>query len=98
MPEECPSISCCPATDTYPIVPVTGTLEVDATVSPEESGEVDGAGEYDALDTVTLEAEPESGFAFVSWQDSNGYVLSESNPWVFTITANMSVFAIFEAE
>jgi hypothetical protein len=98
MPETCTTINCClPNPAANPIEPDTGDFTVDASVSPEDSGEVTGDGEHERSSTVTLTATPELGYEFVAWEDSNGFVLSEESEWTFTITQNMSVVAVFEA-
>ena len=56
-------------------------------------GTVDGSGVYNYGATVTLEANAEDGYHFVSW--NNGVT---ENPYVFEIYENKTITAIFEED
>lgn len=95
--ETCSQITCCDEPlFTPPIEPSTGNFLISVTVTPTDSGEVTGAGEVEQSSTVTLEATPAMGFAFVAWTDTNGFVLSEDAEWIFTVTQNLILIAVFE--
>ncbi|MBP6978527.1 MAG: InlB B-repeat-containing protein, partial [Lentimicrobiaceae bacterium] len=73
------------------------TYTVTANVNPAGTGEVDGDGIFEEGDPVTLTADPESGFLFVNWTDSEG-VVSTANPYIFTMPAeNLVLTANFAA-
>lgn len=57
-------------------------------INPENAGEVTGAGDYAAGETVNIEAIPATDFAFVNWTDENETVLSEEAIYSFTMPAN----------
>lgn len=52
--------------------------------------------EYDANASITLTATPNTGYAFVEWQDGSGNQLSTENPYTFNINANTTAVAIFK--
>ena len=69
------------------------TVSVNADAS---MGSVLGAGTYTSGTQVTLTAMPNDGYRFVAWMDGNTEV-STANPYTFTITANVTLSAIFAA-
>ena len=72
-----------------PVTPQTFSVHADDT----EGGEIMGAGEYNEGEKVTLSANPQEGYRFVSWSgDLNG----TSNNLTFIIKSDLSVSAVFE--
>lgn len=59
--------------------------------NPSDGGTVKGDGQYDSGATATLDAEPNSGYRFVSWSDEN-----TDNPRRITVTKDATYTAIFE--
>ena len=59
-------------------------------------GSVSGTGTYTSGTEVTLTPNPADGFRFAAWKDSNGSVLTYSNPWTFTLEGDLYVYATFE--
>ncbi len=64
----------------------TYTLTLDAT--PEDGGQVTGAGEYAAGQEVTVTAIPATGFAFDNWADADGNQVSTSATYIFNMPGN----------
>lgn len=80
-----------------PVVQPT-TYNISASVTPNGSGTVTGAGTYDENDSVSLLASPAQGYQFDYW--TNDYVANyqyTSNPMVFLATRNCSWVAHFSA-
>lgn len=62
-------------------------------------GTVEGAGEYDPDEMVTLKAVPSPGYKFDYWQDSLGNVVAYNVDYTFRVTENNHIFvAVFTAE
>lgn len=70
------------------------TYSIAASVAPDGSGNVVGAGSYAAGDSVRLTATPSMGYAFVNWTE-NGSPVSSTNPYGFVVTANKALVANF---
>ena len=51
---------------------------------------------YNAGTSVTVTANPNNGFEFENWTNSNGVVVSTANPYTFSINANTSLRANFK--
>ena len=68
--------------------------DVTATVSPENSGIVAGAGNYLHGDEVSLTATPNIGYSFVNWTENNE-VVSEESEYSFIITSDRNIVANF---
>jgi hypothetical protein len=68
---------------------------VDTTASPVSGGSTTGDGSYAPGTDVTVTAEPEPGYVFVSWIDG-GKVVSQSKTHTFKIDVNHSLVASFE--
>jgi len=67
-------------------------------VSPANGGTISGyAGPYLAGAPVSLLATANSGYTFSKWTDQNGVFVSGSNPYNFTIEANITLIANFVA-
>ena len=58
-------------------------------------GIVLGAGDYAENATVTLVAQAYEGFKFLHWTDANGNIVSEENPYIFNVTADVTYIAVF---
>ena len=71
------------------------TYNITVSVSPEEGGIVRGAGSYAENETVTLEAESNSGYFFVNWTENDEVVSSEAT-YEFAATADRTLVANFE--
>ena len=71
------------------------TYSVTATVTPENSGTVSGAGTFAEGSEVSLTANPAWGYSFKQWQI--GTESSTENPYTIkSLTANVEVTAVFE--
>ncbi|MCC5805515.1 MAG: VCBS repeat-containing protein [Opitutales bacterium] len=57
-------------------------------------GTISGGGVYPHGDTVTLQANPAMGYLFEAWRE-DGVVVSEDNPYVFTLTGPRALTAVF---
>ena len=64
------------------------------TVEPEGNGTVEGAGTYQAGDTVTIKAAAEDGYQFSGWKE-DGVVVSESAEYTFVVDGNRTLTAEF---
>lgn len=67
------------------------TFTISGTVSPANSGTVDGAKAYTYGDTATLTAIPNEGYDFVKWSDG-----VTDNPRTFTVTGAATFVAEFK--
>jgi len=66
-------------------------------VSPDGTGSVEGDGVYLFGEEVLIEAVPETGYAFVSWTDADGDVVSDSPSESITMPAeDLTLTANFE--
>ena len=75
---------------TYTAVFNTVQYEITTSCEPEEGGTVRGAGTYDFGTVVSLKADANEGFMFISWQDG-----IMTNPRNITVTQNAHYKAIF---
>jgi hypothetical protein len=64
------------------------TYALTLNINPDNAGDVTGAGNYTAGETVTIEAVPTTDFAFVNWTDGNEAIVSEEATYSFTMPAN----------
>ena len=76
------------------------TLTLEA--NPAEGGTVSGAGEYEAGETVAVDAVAADGFEFVNWTNANGDVVSTDASFDFempaadaTLTANFDAIPVY---
>lgn len=67
------------------------------TASPAEGGAVSGGGNYPNGSTVTIQAEPADGWRFTGWIE-NSATISTDPEYVFTVSGNRSLTAIFEKD
>ncbi|NPV58943.1 MAG: hypothetical protein HPY75_04680, partial [Actinobacteria bacterium] len=70
------------------------TYTISCSVSPVESGTVEGAGSYEEGSQVTLTATPSPGFRFLRWEEG-GQEVSTENPCIFTATSDRELVACF---
>ena len=68
------------------------TISVSA--NPSNGGSVSGGGSYSSGSSVTVNASPNSGYAFVNWTE-NGTLVSSSQSYTFNATANRTLVANF---
>ena len=75
---------------------------VSATVNPENTGTVSGAGNYAVGTTCTLTATDGSGYTFLYWTDDAGNIIMDAtgdtpvgNPYTFTVSGPVSLTANF---
>lgn len=70
-------------------------LSADSTMGSVEPG---GASAVNEGSTFTATAQPAAGYHFLRWEDGNGVVVSTDNPYTFTVTGDVSLVAVFEAD
>ncbi|MBN1991056.1 MAG: InlB B-repeat-containing protein, partial [Bacteroidales bacterium] len=68
---------------------------ISASVSPENSGTVSGAGEYDHGTSVSLTATANTGYTFVNWTE-DGTEVSTSATYTFTAESDRTLVANFK--
>ena len=68
---------------------------VETSVSPANSGTVNGAGVYEDGTNATLTATPDSAYVFYEWQTPEGVSVGNVNPYTFQVDANTSLVAVF---
>ncbi len=73
------------------------TYTISATCAPANSGSVSGTGNYAAGVQASLSATAASGYTFVNWTE-NGTVVSQQNPYNFTVSGNRSLVANFQRQ
>lgn len=75
---------------------VSKAVNLTVTASPGEGGTVTPANAvFEAGDEATLTATANYGYRFKEWQDENGNVLSNENPYTITINNDLKAVAIF---
>ena len=74
---------------------VDNSISITASVYPENSGFVDGVGNYIWGGTVSLTATPNEGYRFLNWTE-NGEVVSTNAYYSFTVTQERNFVANFE--
>jgi hypothetical protein len=73
------------------------TYTVSITENPPEGGTTSGEGTYDHGESVTVQANPASGYVFDNWTEG-GSVVSSNESYTFNITSNRSLVANFSTE
>ena len=73
----------------------TSQFEITVTAQPEEGGRVTGGGIYALGDICNLEADPNTGYAFVHWS-REGEIVSTTTSYSFIVDENGSYQALFE--
>ena len=71
----------------------TDTWKVTASANDDAMGTVTGAGEFEDGASCTLTATPNANYVFVNWSDG-----STTNPYTFTVTADVNLVANFKHE
>lgn len=67
--------------------------------NPQEGGEVQGEGEFESGEEVSVTAVPNDGYAFLNWTDAGGNELSSQAVYTFDMPQeNLSLTAHFEEE
>lgn len=69
---------------------------VTASVDPDGSGTVTGAGQYREGAQAVVSAEPADGYKFTGWQEG-GKTVSANAEYAFTVTGDRVLAAVFEA-
>ena len=77
-------------------VTVTKKVSVSVVSADETKGTVTGSGSYNSGSEVTVTATPTTGYEFVNWTKGEDEV-SKVNPYVFTVTEDVSLTANFKA-
>ena len=75
--------------------PVTVTVQAN---DPAMGSAAADQNEYQKYDTATVTATANEGYHFVNWTNAEGTVVSESNPYVFGVTEDVTLTANFEAD
>ncbi|MBW6477856.1 MAG: T9SS type A sorting domain-containing protein [Bacteroidales bacterium] len=66
---------------------------------PVEGGTVDGGGQYEAEEEITLSAVASEGYVFLRWEDEDGIELSTEAQFVFTMPdSDVTLTAFFDLE
>ena len=71
------------------------TLTVTVVADPAEGGTVAGGGDYLYGETAVLAAVPEDPFIFEYWTDEFDVMVSDDNPYSFTVVEDITLKAIF---
>ena len=77
-------------------ISVSQSYSVAVSSADESKGTVTGAGSYDSGTVATVTATPITGYEFVNWTKGEDEV-SKVNPYVFTVTEDVSLTANFKA-
>jgi hypothetical protein len=78
---------------------IADTFTLTLAADPEEGGAVDGSGEYEEGEQVTLTATASDGFVFIAWEDEDGSELSTEAQFVFTMPdRDVTLTAVFDLE
>ncbi|MFO7842721.1 MAG: BspA family leucine-rich repeat surface protein [Bacteroidales bacterium] len=73
---------------------IPDSYTISASVEPENSGSITGAGDYNHGTSVTLTATANTGYTFVNWTE-DGTEVSIDAEYTFTVTANRTLVANF---
>lgn len=79
---------------TSEVIELKELLDISATVNPENSGTVEGAGGYVEGERATLRAIPNTGYRFVRWTEGGSNV-SNNEEYSFTVTEDRQLVANF---
>ena len=71
-------------------------LPVSVNVNPENAGTITGTGEHAPGSNVTLTATANEGYAFNSWTNNNGEIVSTDPSYTFAVTAPVNFTANFD--
>ena len=75
----------------------TQSYMISVNSSPTEGGMISGGGTYTENDFVTVTASAKDGYHFVKWTE-NGSEVSTNASYIFTITGNRTLVAVFERD
>ncbi len=78
---------------------IADTYILTLAAEPEEGGTVDGSGQYEQDEEITLSAVASEGYVFLRWEDEDGTELSTEAQFVFTMPdRDVSLIAFFDLE
>ncbi|MFW5758918.1 MAG: carboxypeptidase regulatory-like domain-containing protein, partial [Bacteroidota bacterium] len=69
---------------------------IETSLSIENSGIIDGAGQYEKNETVVLEMHLHADFIFKGWMNQAGQIVSRQNPYVFDAVRDLKLTGITE--
>ena len=75
----------------------TQQYTVNVSANPNIGGSVTGGGTYNQGQSCTVTATPNAGYTFTNWTE-NGNVVSTNRSYTFTVTANRTLVANFQAQ
>ena len=75
----------------------TPTFTVTVSANPTNGGNANGGGTFNQGSSCTVQATPATGYDFVNWTEGNT-VVSNDAEYTFTVTANRSLVANFQAQ
>ena len=75
----------------------TQQYTVNVSANPNIGGSVTGGGTYNQGQSCTVTASPNAGYTFTNWTE-NGNVVSTNRNYTFTVTANRTLVANFQAQ
>ena len=75
----------------------TQQYTVNVSANPNIGGSVTGGGTYNQGQSCTVTASPNAGYTFTNWTE-NGNVVSTNRSYTFTVTANRTLVANFQAQ
>jgi len=75
----------------------TQQYTVNVSANPNIGGSVTGGGTYNQGQSCTVTATPNAGYTFTNWTE-NGNVVSTNRNYTFTVTANRTLVANFQAQ
>ena len=84
------------ASNTVSVTIGTNMYSITATVNPNNSGTITGAGSYSSGTTCTVTAIPNEGYVFVNWTEDEEIVSTDA-AYTFTVTGDRDLVANFEA-
>ncbi len=71
------------------------TVTIAVTPGQSARGTVSGSGTYEHGSSCTATATANQGWQFDHWETANGTVVSSSNPYTFTVTESVTLYAVF---
>ena len=75
----------------------TQQYTINVSANPSIGGSVTGGGTYNQGQSCTVTATPNAGYTFTNWTE-NGNVVSTNRSYTFTVTANRTLVANFQAQ
>ncbi len=75
----------------------TQQYTINVSANPNIGGSVTGGGTYNQGQSCTVTASPNAGYTFANWTE-NGNVVSTNRSYTFTVTANRTLVANFQAQ